>query len=260
MKSPVAGSRALVGKRIVVTRAAAVGGTLTDQLRRLGAIVIEAPVTRIQAMDPRAIDLALKDLSGYDWLILTSQTGVRFFWEGLQRVGLDAGALKGVRVGVIGPATSAALRERGIVADAMPAQFVAEALVELLATDPTIHRARILYATADDARDVVPTGLRTLGATVDVVAMYKSIPDHAVGELLAAALDAGEVDLVTFASPSAVNAYAALVGPDRASRTHAVSIGPITSAAARAHSILVVAEAAQSTVAAMVEAASALPG
>jgi uroporphyrinogen-III synthase len=260
MKSPDPGSRALDGKRIVVTRATALGGQLAEELRSRGAIVIDAPVTMIRPMDPRVIDRAVKDLPRYDWLILTSQTGVRFFWESLERAGLDARALDGVRVAVIGPATSAALRARGIVADTMPDRFVGEALLAVLASDRTIHGSRVLYAAAADARDVVPTGLRALGATVDIVEMYKSIPDPTAGEVLTAALDGGEVDLVTFASPSAVDAYAALVGPDRASKTRAVSIGPITSAAARAHSIIVVAEAAESTVAALVEAAHVLSG
>jgi uroporphyrinogen-III synthase len=245
--------------RIVGPRATTVGGTLASQLRGLGATVIEAPVTIIQPMDPQAIDRVVTHLSDYDWLILTSQTGVRLFWESLRRAGLDARALKGIRVAVIGPATGEALRALGIAVDMMPSRFVAEALLELLASDRAIRGARILYAAAADARDVVPMGLRALGAIVDVVAMYKSIPDRAAGEGLNAALDDGEVDLVTFASPSAVDAYITLVGLDRASRTHAVSIGPITSAAARAHSITVVAEAAESTVTGLVEAIRALP-
>lgn len=251
-------SRPLLGKRIVVTRATAVGGTLADQLRHLGAEVIEIPVTSIEPMDPRPIDRAVTSLASYDWLILTSQTGVCLFWDGLRRAGLDARALTGVRVAVIGPATGAALRDRGIIADIMPRRFVAEALLDALASDPKIRGARLLYATAADARNVLPEGLRDLGATVDVVAMYRSIPDRAVRETLTEAIDAGQVDLITFASTSAVEAYVELVGPERAAETRAVSIGPITSAAARDHSISVVAEAFESTIDSLVDAVRAL--
>lgn len=251
--------RRLLGKRIVVTRATAVGGTLSDQLRALGADVLEAPVTTIEATSPDSIDRAVKELASFDWLILTSQTGVRLFWDALHRAGLDARALDHVRVAVIGPVTKAALGERGIIADITPSRFVAEGLIERLAGDPSIRGARILYAAAADSRDVLPKGLRQLGATVEVVTMYRSIPDRAVGDTLTAAIDAGEVDLVTFASTSAVESYVALVGPERASRTRAVTIGPITSAAAHAHSIPVAAEAAESTIASMVDAVRDLP-
>jgi uroporphyrinogen-III synthase len=254
----VAESRPLFGKRIVVTRATAVGGTLADQLRRLGAEVIVTPVTIIEPMDPRPIDRAVMNLASYDWLILTSQTGVRLFWDGLRRAGLDARALTSVRVAVIGPVTGAALRERGIIADVTPRRFVAEGLLNAFASDPKIRGARILYATAADARDTLPNGLRDLGAAVDVVTMYRSIPDRAVRETLTAAIDAGQVDLITFASTSAVEAYVALVGPERAAETRAISIGPITSAAARDHAISVVAEASESTIDSLVDAVLAL--
>src|SRR5204863_9590459 len=109
-------------------------------------------------------------------------------------------------------------------------------------------------ATAADSGDVLPIGLRERGAVVDVIPMYESKPNQAVGEGLRAAIDAGTVDLVTFASGSAVDGYVTLVGADRAKKTRAASIGPITSAAARAHSIDVVAEAKQSTTEALAEA------
>ena len=247
-------SRPLFGKRIVATRAAARGGLFAQGLRDLGADVLEAPSTRIEALPPSAIDAAVAKLSSYQWLVLTSQTAVRLFWEALRRAGLDARALHGIRVGVIGPATREALAEHGIIADVIPERFVAEDLLDVLRKDSTMKAARVLYATAADSREVLPTGLRAMGATVDVVAMYQSVPDRAVGDRLNAALDERSVDLVAFASGSAVDGYVELVGEERARRTRAASIGPITSEAARRHSIDVVVQAAESTTASLAEA------
>ncbi len=252
-----ASAKPLFGKRIVVTRATAVGGTLAEQLRVAGADVIEAPVTTIDPLDIGPIDKAVANLASYDWLILTSQIGVRLFWDAVRRAGLDARALKGVRVAVIGQVTRGALREHGIIADVTPGRFVSEDLLEALKTHPAIRGARVLYATAAGSRDVLSTGLRELGATVDMVPMYRSIPDQTVGSMLNAAIDAGDVDLVTFASGAAVDGFVALVGMDRAKKTRAVSIGPITSATARGHGISVVAEAKESTIDALVEAVRA---
>jgi len=247
-------SRPLFGKRIVATRATAVGGSFAQRLRALGADVLEAPTTRIEPLDAAPTDEAVRRLSSYRWLILTSQTAVRLFWEALRRADLDARALHGIRVGVIGPVTHSALAEHGIVADVLPERFVAEGLLERLRDDSSIRGARVLYATAAESREVLPAGLRQLGATVDVVAMYRSVPDRSVGARLVDAIDGGAVDLVTFASGSAVEGYVALVGPERARRTTAASIGPITSAAAREHSIDVVAEGRQSTTESLAEA------
>src|SRR5206468_3186796 len=108
--------------------------------------------------------------------------------------------------------------------------------------------SRILYATAADARDVLPNGLRSVGATVDVVPIYRSVADETSGATLREAIDAGEVDVVTFAAASAVDGYVALVGPDRARRVPAASIGPITTAAAAASGIQVRIEAGAATI------------
>jgi uroporphyrinogen III methyltransferase / synthase len=250
-------TRPLFGRRIVVTRATAVGGTLADRLRALGADVLEASTTTIEPVDTTATDAAIEKLKTYDWLILTSQVGVRLFWDALRRAKLDTRALHGIRIGVIGPATAATLREHGIEADVIPRRFVAEALLESLTADASISGANVLYATAADAREVLPSGLREAGASVDVVTLYRSVPDEGVGTSLREAIDSGSVDVVTFASGSAVEGFVKLVGAERAKRSTAISIGPITTAAARSHSIEVIAEAAEATIDALVDAVAA---
>ena len=247
-------SRPLFGKRLVVTRATTAGGTLADRLRILGADVLEAPVTTIEPMYIGPIDRAVANLARYDWVILTSQVGVRLFWDALGRAGLDSRALHGVRVAAVGPATQTALSDRGVTADITPDRFVAEGLLATLQADLAMRTAKVLYATAKDSRDVLPKGLRALGATVDVVAMYKSVPDRAVGAMLKSAIDAAEVDLVIFASGSAVEGFVELVGEKRVEQLRAASIGPITSATAREYSIVVVAEARESTIDSLIEA------
>jgi uroporphyrinogen III methyltransferase/synthase len=127
-------------------------------------------------------------------------------------------------------------------------------LLEKLEAEPGMKGARVLYATAEDSRDVLPKGLRQMGAAVDIVPLYRSVPDRAVAATLKTAIDAGEVDLVTFASGSAVDGFVALVGEKRAEKMRGASIGPITSAAAEKYSIVIIAQAAESTMDSLVEA------
>jgi uroporphyrinogen III methyltransferase/synthase len=248
-------SRPLFGKRIVVTRATAMPGTLSAALRARGAEVIEAPSTEIEPLDQAPLDAAVLELSSYDWLILTSATGVRFFRQALDRAGLDARALSYTEVAVIGPSTGKALRELGVYPDLIPSRFVAESLLEAMAEED-IEGARILIATADDSRDVLPTGLRKLGADVTVVHMYRSrlVTSGDTVEQLRAAIDAGEVDGVTFTSASTVSGFVAQAGQERASRVKAFSIGSVTSDAARAAGMSIAAEARQATIDALAEA------
>ena len=252
-------SRPLFGKRVVVTRATAMPGTLADLLRARGADVIEAPSTAIEALDPAAIDEAVQQLASYDWLVLTSVVGVRFFREALDRAGLDTRSLASTDIAVIGPSTARALGEMGLKPDLVPPRFVAESLLEVMRATEGMRGARVLYAGAEDARPVLADGLRELGAIVDVVATYRSriVTEGPEVEALRADLDRRGADFVTFTSASSVSGFVAQVGADRAAKVNAISIGPVTSAAAREAGITVVAEAASATIPGVVEALTA---
>ena len=249
--------RPLFGRRVVVTRATAQAGALSERLRALGADVLEMPATRVEPLDAAPLRAALERLGAYGWLAFTSQNAVRLFWEALRATGRDARALAGVQVCAVGPATAEALLARGIAVDVVPDRFVAEGVLEAMAERADVNGAHVLYATAEGARDVLPAGLRALGATVDVVPVYRSAPDGAGAERLRAALEAGEVDLVTFTSASAVQGFVQAVGAELARRAPAASIGPVTSEAARAAGIAVAVEAPESTIPALAAAIAA---
>ena len=248
-------SRPLFGKRIIVTRASSMPGTLSALLRARGAEVIEAPSTKIEPLDEGPLNAAIAELASYDWLVLTSATGVRFFAQALDRAGLDARALSHTDVAVIGPSTGKALREIGIKPDLLPQRFVAESLLESMAAGRGLEGARVLLATAEDGRTVLPDGLRQLGANVDVVHMYRSrlLTEGPEVDALRSALENDEVDAVTFTSASTVNGFVAQVGRERAARLKCISIGPVTSEAAAAAGLSVAAEAREATIQALAE-------
>jgi uroporphyrinogen III methyltransferase/synthase len=240
--------RPLFGKRIVVTRATQQAPVLSDKLRDLGADVIEMPATQIARLDLDPLRAAIRSVSSYRWLIFTSQNAVAIFWEQLLGAGRDARALAGVKIAAIGPATAGALLERGIAIDLIPERFVAEGLLDMMREREDVSAAPILYVTAQGARDVLPEGLRKLGAEVTVIEAYRSIADGHGAEKLSRAIETGKIDLVTFTSASAVKAYVDVVGDDLALRVPAVSIGPQTSEAVRGAGIELKHEADESTI------------
>lgn len=248
----------LFGRRVVVTRASAQASGLRDALAARGAEVLELPALRVEPLDATPLSAAVRRLADYQWLVLTSQNAVALLWEALRSAGLDARALAGVRIACVGAATSDALLARGLAADVVPARFVAEAVLEALSGRTDVRRTRALYVAAEGARTVLPDGMRALGCTVEVVAAYRTVSDGAGGEALRAALARGDVDVVTFASASAVRGYVDAVGAELARRAPAVTIGPVTSDAARAASIPVAAEAPAASIDALVGAVVAL--
>ena len=245
--------RPLFGRRVVVTRPAH-GSRLAERLEELGAEVLDVPATRLERLDPAPLREALARLDEFDWLVLTSQNAVRYLWEELRGLGLDARALAACKVAAVGPATAAALLAHGLAVDVTPERFVAEGVLEALAQREDVAGARVLYATALGSREVLPEGLMTLGADVEVVHVYRSVPDPAAAAPLRAALEGGEADLVTFTSASTVRGWVEAVGETLATRVPAVCIGPATSEAARAAGLEVLVEAEQATIDGLVQA------
>jgi uroporphyrinogen III methyltransferase/synthase len=246
--------RPLFGKRIVVTRATQQAPILSEKLRDLGADVIEMPATQIARLDLSPLRSAIAEITDYDWLIFTSQNAVAIFWEQLLGAGRDARALAGLKVAAVGPATAGALLEHGITVDLIPKRFVAEGLLEIMGERNDVSGASVLYVTAEGARDVLPDGLREMGADVSLIEAYRSIPDGQGARKLSRAIEAGKVDLVTFTSASSVKAYVDAVGEELAVRVPAASIGPQTSDALREAGINLKDEAEESTVDGLVAA------
>ena len=246
--------RPLFGKRVVVTRATQQARALSEKLRELGADVVEMPSTQIARLDLSPLRQAIGRLSNYGWLILTSQNAVAIFWEQLLGEGKDARALAGLKVAAVGPATAGALLQHGIAVDVVPQRFVAESLLEMLRSRDDLLGRTILYVTGQGSREVLPQGLGEIGAVVEVVEAYRSIPDGQGAERLARAIEAGKLDLATFTSGSAVRGYVDAIGEDLAKRVPAASIGPQTSDALRDAGIEVRAEAKESTLDGLVSA------
>jgi uroporphyrinogen III methyltransferase / synthase len=250
--------RPLHGRRIVVTRARAQASEFAATLEDMGAEVIEAPTIRLQPYpDSAAVDRAVAGIEGYRWVVFTSQNAVPLFFGRLAALGGDTRRLGGARVCAIGPATAKALVAYGIVADVVPAAFVAEAAVDAIKNaDPGLAGAAVLVPRAEEARDALPDGLTAAGAVVDVVSLYRTEPELSDGGALARRLLEGEVDAVTFTSSSTVKNFVGLVGAEAATcgRYAAAAIGPITTRTARELGIRIDIEAQEFTIPGLVAA------
>ena len=242
--------RPLHGEVVAVTRARAQTSGLAATLQELGAEVVETPAIRIE---PRPVDGELREaidrIDEYALVCLTSPNGVRLLFGALDRAGRDARAMAGATLAAIGPGTAAALAEHGIRADVVPERFVAEALVEALAP-VDVEGRRVLVARAAEARSVLPDALRERGAQVDDVALYDTVADP-LGDAERAGLE--RATYVTFTSSSTVR-FLLGSGARPPADARIVSIGPITSATAEEHGLVVDVEAEQHDIDGLVRA------
>ncbi len=237
----------LFGKTVVVTRARGQAAPLSSRLRALGANVVEAPAIEIQpALDYDPLDQAIAHLGSYDWLIFTSANGVRFFMERLDRSAIDLRALR-ARICAIGPATRAAVAALHLKVDLMGKDYVAEGMIEAFAAYH-LEGQRVLLPRAAVARDLVPVELARRGAIVDVVEAYRTVAPSAAFDL------PEKPDWITFTSSSTVRNFVAVAGAQAIAGVKVASIGPVTSATARAFGIGVTIEAHPFTVDGLVDA------
>jgi uroporphyrinogen III methyltransferase/synthase len=220
----------LEGWRVLVTRRPEQAAGLAEALRGEGAHVIEVPLIEIAPpADAAPLREAVSRLTEYDWLVFTSANAVVAFARELSARPLPAD----LRIATVGPTTSEAVTDAfaGTTVSLTPAQdFRAEGLVAAFA-NADLDGRRILIPASARARDTLAAGLAARGARVDVVAAYRTrTPADAPGRI-AAALEQG-VDVVTLASPSAVEGFVAAC-PPTAARPRALVIGPVTEQAAR---------------------------
>jgi len=250
--------RPLHGRRVVVTRARAQASGLAATLRGLGAEVVELPAIRIEPrIESDEVKRAAASIGEYRLICVTSPNGAHLLFEALGAGGLDARALSspprsegnavaggpgehGTTVAAIGPGTARALASHGIDADIVPERSVAESLLDELAEEVDVAGKRVLVARAAEARDILPDALRDWGAEVDVVALYETVREEPSAEAVEAAQGA---DYVTFTSSSTVRNLTDALGDRFPTGARVISIGPVTSEAARDAGLEVHAEA-----------------
>lgn len=245
----------LTDKRILVTRTRRQSSELAMQLEALGAKAILIPT--IEIVPPAsfaALDAALTCLGTYDWLLFTSANAVEAFHSRAQFLRLTQ---LPKHIAVIGPATLHAANAIGLSVDLVPPRYVAESLAEAFL--PEAPGSSFLLVRAAEARDHLPEALSAAGATVTIAEAYRnqlpaeSIP--ALQELFASPRQ--YPDAITFTSGSTARNLCALLEAAKLTLPQSIplaSIGPVTSDALRELGYPSAIEAAEPSIAALVQA------
>jgi uroporphyrinogen-III synthase len=162
--------------RVIVTRPQAQAEPLLKALRAQGFEPVACPVIATEAIDDGPIDV-----TGYEWVIVTSANGAAEL--GARYIGVLR------RVAAVGELTAAALEAQGIAVEFVPTLASQEGLLAELPRPV----GRALFVGAEGARRLLADEL-----PADFRAVYRTV------ELTPAPPDG---DLVLLASPSAAAAW-----------------------------------------------------
>ena len=204
--------------KVLVTRPSAQADPLVAALADRGFEVVVAPLIRVEPLSDEPIDV-----SGYEWVIVTSPNGARELTRRMEG--------RPANIAAIGPGTSAALAEAGL-SPSLEAEVHTQ---EGLAAELVDRSGRRLFVGAEGARNLLDA---------DFLAAYRTV-ELEIDEL-------PDADLALLLSPSAARAYARA-----GAKPPAISIGPQTTAAARAAGIELVGEAKSHDLQGLVDCAAA---
>ena len=220
------GHRPLLGQRVLITRPAEQATELANLIRSYGGHSLIAPAIEIAPpADWAPVDQAIADLGCTDWLIFSSANGVKFFFERLDQLGLDARALATTSVAVVGRKTAQLLRRYGIRADLIPDDFRAASLLDELGG--RVHDQRVTSVRASRGSDELPEGLRHFGASVNEVVGYQHSDIEQADPEITKLLSEQQIDWVTITSSATAKNLRRLYG-DLLANARLAAISPVT--------------------------------
>jgi uroporphyrinogen III methyltransferase/synthase len=197
-----------LGQRIVVTRARVQAAQFSRPLRERGAEVLEVACIKL-APPSRFDDLkdALLGLNAYDWLVFTSPNGVTAFFDYFFKAFDDLRDIGGVRIAAVGLATASELEALHLKVDLMPEEYIESKIAGALAKYENIENLKICLLRAEAANSDLPRALEKLGAIVDDIACYRTVPETDDSTGAAARLLETGADWITFSSGSTVENF-----------------------------------------------------
>src|SRR5260370_41575715 len=146
------------GVRFLVGRARHQASSLSAGLKKRGGEVIEIPFIEIRKPHSyKPLDMALKAIAEYDWLILTSVNGVEALSARMKHLRIPAKNLKRLQIAAIGPATRQEIEKLVLRVEVVPQRYIAASVVESLRG--RVEGNRDSPTRAKVARDVIPRDL-----------------------------------------------------------------------------------------------------
>ncbi|MDG2212545.1 MAG: uroporphyrinogen-III synthase [Verrucomicrobiota bacterium] len=199
--------------------------------------MLEIPTIRIVEPDDKGpLKDVLLGLGSYQWLVFTSTNGVdqffNYFFKGFD----DLRDLGGCRIAAVGSATAAKLKAMCLKVDLMPNDYTSEGVVRAFQDNDqfSIENENIALIRAQIANPELPRALESIGAIVDDVPVYKTVPETEDRDGVVTDFNENGADWITFTSGSAVGNFDLRFGLGVTVRKHKLrvaSIGPETTRA-----------------------------
>ena len=199
----------LSGKTILITRSKEQAKDFIQAIESRGGNAISFPTISIEDPDSwKECDDAIKNISSFDGIIFTSQNAVNKFFT-RPNYSLHS-ALSSKLIFSVGEKTKSAIEKYNLNVTTIPEVYTAESLGETMRS-LGVEGKRFLFPRGNLGREVLVEMLNSLGAVVKPVIVFKtSKPNIDNADSIKSKILFGEIDIVTFTSPSAVKNFFSL--------------------------------------------------
>jgi len=222
-------AKPLFTKNIIVTRAKEKISELSDLLYDAGANVIEFPMIKIEKiLDAEILEVILKSFSKFDYVIFTSENGVRIFFEEMFALSYDARIFSDKKICAIGRKTKEALLRYGLCADILPERGTSEGLWEKLSVEIQKENC-VLLVQAKNGRKYLSEFLYK-ACHLTRIFPYETKAEKTEVKQLRELIKSGQIDAITFTSSSTVTNFLSYVSVEELIENNVLlfSIGEIT--------------------------------
>ena len=193
----------LSGAHVLITRPAHQAENLSRLIEERGGGVVRFPTLAIAALDAAGtIQNTLAHLDKYQWLVFISANAVTM--HSYYSDGVKMKEFKSVRIAAIGNATAQALVLAGLPVDLVPESgYSTEALLAMPQMQQ-INGQHYLIVRGEGGREELATTLRSRGATVEYLDVYKRIIPGTDSSQVSLLLEQDKLDIITITSGTAL--------------------------------------------------------
>ncbi len=192
---------ALSGKIIGITRPEKQSRRFAEMIKEQDGNSLSCPLLKIQPLtfSPEKAARLVKDAEQADWVVFTSKNAAKYLLERLE----DIEMLGEKKVAAVGKKTAQYLETHNVAVHMHPEIYTADDLAEMLIAR-SFSGMRVFLPEGNLARPKLKQRLRQAGARVMDWTIYETVADQAGQKMLTNILLRGDMDVITFFSPSSV--------------------------------------------------------
>jgi len=169
------GKKPFHGLRILVTRPSDQSKEIYSQLRFLGAEVLTYPtIATKENLDKKAWGEFNKIAGSNNWLIFTSENGVRYFIKQMKDHGKDIRDLSNFKIAVIGGGTQKVLKEYYLKPDFIPYKATTATLAEQFVSKYDLKGANVIRVRGNYSIKNIDEAIANAGGNLIPMTVYET--------------------------------------------------------------------------------------